>query len=192
MALGIGKGMELGAVDGVVLADIDVIGILGNVQIGAVRDIGKGLVFGRSHLDSFTVFAGFLPCLLGPLARYDVGCLLILHQVHGNGCELGPCAALQEQDLVIVGDLKQVSQVSFGFLDDAVIDFAAMAHFHDRHAASAVVKHFVRSFLQNFNGKHSRSCRKIINTCHLIVPPWMCSSLFIPYNVFAPVFQVPL
>ena len=139
--------MELGPVDGIVLADVDIIRVFGNVQIGTVGDIGKSLVLGGSHLDRLAVFAGFLPGLLGPLARHDIGRFPVLHQIHGDSRELGPGPALQEQYLVVIGDLHQFTKISLRLLDDTVKDLAAVAHFHNGHAASAVIQHFIRRFL---------------------------------------------
>ena len=44
MTLGVGKGLKLRAVDGIILTNIDIIRILGNVQIGAIRYVREGLV----------------------------------------------------------------------------------------------------------------------------------------------------
>ena len=167
MALGIGQFLELGAVDRVVLTDIDVVSLFGNVQIGAVRNIAESLVLRGSHSNSIAVFAGFLPCFLGPLACDDIGGTVVAHEVHGHGCELGPGAALQEQHFVIVGNLKQVPQICLCLFDDAVKNFAAVAHFHDGHAASSVVEHFVGRFLKDFFGENGGACGKIIYSVHM-------------------------
>ena len=84
MSLGVGKGLKLGAVDGIIFTDVDIIRILGNVQIGAIRDVREGLVCRGSHLYCFTVDLSFLISLLRPLTCNNVGSLLILHQIHGN------------------------------------------------------------------------------------------------------------
>jgi len=57
--------MEIGgAVDGLVLADIDVICVVGDVQIGAVRDVGEVLVRGGGDDLHLTVLLGLLDGLL--------------------------------------------------------------------------------------------------------------------------------
>src|SRR5699024_4742147 len=96
------KGFELGAVDGVVLTDVYVIGVLVDRQIGAVRNIGEGLILGGSDLHSLAVAAGFLICLLCPLAGHDVIGYAVFHQVHRNSGELLGRAALQEQNLIVI------------------------------------------------------------------------------------------
>ena len=64
LALGVGQ-MEIGgAVDGLVLADIDVICVVGDVQIGAVRDVGEVLVRGGGDDLHLTVLLGLLDGLL--------------------------------------------------------------------------------------------------------------------------------
>ena len=84
MSLGVGKGLKLGAIDGIIFTDVDIIRILGNVQIRAIRDVREGLVCRGSHLYCFTVNLSFLISLLRPLTSNNVGSLLILHQIHGN------------------------------------------------------------------------------------------------------------
>ena len=49
--------------------------------------------------------------------------------------------------LVVIGDLHQFTKISLRLLDDTVKDLAAVAHFHNGHAASAVIQHFIRRFL---------------------------------------------
>ena len=50
----------------------------------------------------------------------DVIGLAVQHQVHGDGGKLLSCTTLQEQHLVVVGDVHKVAKIGFGFLDDAL------------------------------------------------------------------------
>ena len=88
MTLGVGEGLELGAVDGVVLADVNIVSVLGNIEVGAVGDIGEGLVCGGSHCNCVAVDLCFLVSLLSPLTCDYVSRLLVLHEVHRNSREL--------------------------------------------------------------------------------------------------------
>ena len=51
-------------------------------------------------------------------------------QVHGHRGELQAVAALQEQNVVVLGNAHKVAQVGFGSVDDALEGGGAMAHFH--------------------------------------------------------------
>ena len=86
--------MELGAVDGVVFADVNIVRILADGQIGTVGNVGKGLVGGRRHGVCLAVLLRFLPCFLCPLAGDDIVGDPVFHQVHGNHGELLGSAAL--------------------------------------------------------------------------------------------------
>ena len=81
---------------------------------------------------------------------------------------MGPGAALQEQDLVVVRNAEQVAEICLGFLDDAVKNLAAVAHFHNGHAASFIIEHLVGSFAKDFFGKHCGACGKIVNSVHFL------------------------
>ena len=166
LALGIGQGLELGAVNGVVLADVDVVGILGNGQVGAVGDVGEGSILGGSDGVGLAIELGFLPCLLGPLAGDDVVGNLVFHQVHGNHGELLVGAALEEQDLVVIGNVHQLPQVSLGLVDDALVGLGTVAHFHDGHAGALVIEHLGGNFSQNFLRQNGGTCGKIVNSGH--------------------------
>ena len=146
MSLCIGELPELGPVDRVVLADIDVIGIFRNVQVGAVGNIAEGLVLGRRDADSVRILLRFLVSPLGPLTRHDISRLAVLRKIHRNSGELLMGAALQEQDFVVVRDPHDLAQIRFRLFDDPVIDLAPVAHLHDGHSASAVIEHFFLCF----------------------------------------------
>ena len=84
LALCVRQGLELRSVDSVVLTDINIVRILTDRQIRAVRDIRKGLILRRSDLIRLAVNRSLLICLLRPLTRNNIVSDLILHQVHGN------------------------------------------------------------------------------------------------------------
>ena len=146
LALGVGQGVEFGAINCVVLADIDIIRVLADGQVRAVGNIGKGLVGGGRHGVGLTVHLSLLISLLGPLTGDDIVGNLILHQVHGNHGELLGSAALQKQNLIVVGNAHQGTKVGFRFIDDGLVGLGAVAHFHDGHTGSPVVQHFIGGF----------------------------------------------
>ena len=118
MALGVGQLVPRHAVDRLVLADVDVIGVFGDIQIGAVGNIGIVLVLAGSGDDDLADLLGFRDGLLGPCAGLDVDGLAVLHEVHGDHRELQRCTALNEQDLVVVGNAHEVAQILLGLVDD--------------------------------------------------------------------------
>ena len=173
--LGVGQLPELGAVDGIVLADVDIVRVLADGKIGAVGDVGEGLVRGGSHSVGLTEELGLLPGFLRPLAGDDVVRHLVLHEVHGNHGKLLGRAALHEQHLVIVGNAHQGAQVSLGLVNDGLVGLGAVAHFHDGHTGSPVIQHFIGGFPENLLRQHRRAGGKIINSGH------NRPSLFSPY-----------
>ena len=173
VALGVGQLLPGHTVDGLVLADVDIVGILGDVEVGAIGDVAVVLVLGGSGDDDFAVLLGLSDGLLGPGAGLDVDGLAVLHQVPGHSRELQRSAALNEQDLVVVGNAHQVAQVSLGLVDDLLENLGAVAHFHDAHAAAAVVHHLVTDFLQDGLRHHSGACGEVIGAIvlHCWCPP---------------------
>ena len=177
VALGVGQLIPGGAVDGLVLADVDIVGILGDVQIGAVGDIGEVLVGGGGNHLHLAILLGLGNGLLGPCAGLHIAGLAVLHQVHGHHGKLQGAAALDEQDLVVIGDVHQLAQVGLGLVGDLLEHLGAVAHFHDAHAAAAVVHHLVADLLQNRLRHHGRTCGEIESTTvfHLAFPPDCCN-----------------
>ena len=114
------KLMVMRSVDGLVFADVNVIGILTELKLIHVGDVGEVAIFTRSHTASITEQLSFLERLLRPRTRNDVIGLAVQHQVHGDGGKLLSCTTLQEQHLVVVGDVHKVAKIGFGFLDDAL------------------------------------------------------------------------
>ena len=173
VTLGVGELLPGHTVDGLILADVDIVGILGNVKIGAVGDVAVVLVLGGSGDDDLAVLLGLGNGLLGPCAGLDVDGLAVLHQIPRHSRELQRSAALNEQDLVVVGNAHQVAQVSLGLVDDLLENLGAVTHFHDAHAAAAVVHHLVTDFLQHGLRHHSGTGREVVGAIvlHCWCPP---------------------
>ena len=174
VALGVGQLLPGHTVDGLVLADVDVVGVVGNVEIGAVGNVAVVLILGGSGNDDLAVLLGFLDGLAGPCAGVDVDGLAVLHQVPGNRRELEGGAALNEEDLIVVGDPHQVAQVGVGLVDDLLEDLGAVGHLHDAHAAAAVVHHLVTDLLQHGLGHHGGTGGEVVGAivlhcCFLLI-----------------------
>ena len=161
MTLGVGQLFPRHAVDGFVLADVDIVGVFRNVQIGAVGNVGVVLVLGGRGDDDLADLLRLGDCLLGPCAGLNVDSLAVLHEVHRNHGELQRCAALNEQNFIVVGDTHQIAQILLGFVNDLLEHGGAMRHLHDAHTAAAVVHHLVADFLQNRLRHHGRTGRKV-------------------------------
>ena len=170
MALGIGQLVPRHAVDRLVLADVDVVGVLGDVQIGAIGDVAVILILGGGSHDDLAVLLGLGNGLLGPRARLDIHGLAVLHQVPCHGGELQGRAALDEQHLVVVGDVHQLAQVGLGLVHDLLEHLGAVAHLHDAHTAAAVVHHLVADLLQHRLRHHGGAGGEIESTTvfHLV------------------------
>ena len=86
--------MVFRAVDGFVLADVNVVGVFSNGKIGAIGNVGEVAVFTRRDALCVAEELSLLECFLRPRARNDVVCLAIEHHVHGDSCELLRSTAL--------------------------------------------------------------------------------------------------
>ena len=159
--------MKLGAIDGIVLADIHIVTVFSDWQIGAVGNISKVLVGRRGHCVGLAEKLGFLPGFLGKLTGDDVIRHPIAHQVHRHHGKLLAGAALHEQDLVIVRNAHQCPQVRLGFIDDLLVGLGPVAHLHYGHTGAPVVQHFSGGLLQNRLRQNRGTGGKIIDTIHI-------------------------
>ena len=89
------------------------------------------------------------------------------HEVEGHHGELLGGAALEEADLVVVGDLHQPPQTGLGVLDDLLEPFAAVAHLHHALAAAVVVEQFDLRGLEDGFGQHAGPGAEIVYSCHI-------------------------
>ena len=162
LALGVGELVIGGAVDGLVLTDVDIVGVVRNVQIRAVRDIGEVLVGGGGNDLHLAVFLGLFQGLFGPVAGLHIAGHAVFHQVHGDHGKLHGAAALYKEHFIVVGDPHQLSQVGFRFIPDLLEHLGAMTHLHDTHPAAVVVHHLSGDLFQHFFRHHGRAGGKII------------------------------
>ena len=157
VTLGVRQCLVFRTVNRVVFTDVDIIRIFRNRKIRAVRQIREGLVCRRCDHNRLSVFGRFRAGFLCPLTGYDEGRLMILHQIHGNHCELCRCASLQEHHGIIIGNSHQITQILFCFLDNRIVDFSAVGHLHNGHSAALVVQHVGCALFQHGFRKYCRT-----------------------------------
>ena len=90
----VGQLVVHGAVDGLVLADVDVVGVVGQLEGAHVGHVAEVLVLGGGDAAGIAEDLRFLERLLRPRAADDVVGHLVLHEVHGDHRELRGRAAL--------------------------------------------------------------------------------------------------
>ena len=167
-AAGVGQLVILGAVDGVVHADVEIVGVGsegGGIQL---RYVGEGLILGAGHHMGLAVAGSLLVRLVGPLAGDDeVGLAAAVHQVEREHGELGGGTALEKQHLVGIRNPHDLAQQGLALLDDGVIGLGAMGHLHHRLPRAVIIQHFLGRGLQNAFGKHRGAGGKIIHSCHV-------------------------
>ena len=143
------------AVDSLVLADIDIIRILFDRQIGAVGNVSIVAVLGGSGDIDLAVFLRLGNGLLGPCAGFDIDRLAILHQIHRDHGKLQRCAALNEENLIVIGDPHQITQILLSLVDDGLENLRTVRHLHNAHTGAAVVQQLVADLFQHRN-RHGR------------------------------------
>ena len=92
----------------------------------------------------------FLDRLLRPLARIDiVGRVPSAEEIHRHHAELQRRPALEEEHLVVSGDLEQLAEIRFRLFRDRDELLAAVAHLHHRHARPVPVEHLGGGLLEH-------------------------------------------
>ena len=170
MPLGVGQRRDPVAVDGLVLADVDVARIVADVQIGQVGNVAKVLVLAARHDLGVAKDLGLLVGFLGPVASDDVVRLAVGGEVHEHRGKQQAVAALEEQDLVVVRNPHELAQIGLGGLDDVGEGGRSMAHLHDGHTGILILQHLVGCLLQHWLGQNCRAGGEIVNSCHRWFP----------------------
>mmetsp|Transcript_24602 Transcript_24602/g.64247 ORF Transcript_24602/g.64247 Transcript_24602/m.64247 type:complete len:268 (-) Transcript_24602:91-894(-) len=136
----VGAEAELDAVHGLVVAVVDVRGLLVELPSRVLRD---GCVLGRLGVADVVrdaVLLALLGRLVAPLAGDDVvGLGLRAEHVEGHGGELQCGAALRENDLVVARDPVDVPEVLLGLRGDGHVLLGAVRHLHHAHPRTLVV-----------------------------------------------------
>ena len=160
----VGGVVPLGAENGIVFGDVDIIDIVSEILAGNLGDIGEVFVFGGGDEADISVFAGFFVSLFGEVARDDVVGATFLQKVERHGFELGGSSALNKQNVVRVVDVHEFADQSDAFVVNGFVDLAAMAELHNAHAASFIVGDLLSGFLQHFEREHTGTGGKVVNS----------------------------
>ena len=144
---------------------MEIIRIRRKIQLLLSWDMAEIVCFACACKVRFPILLCFLIRFSGKASRYDIIRFPVLgHEIHRNHGELERCSSLKEEYLIVVWNTHNLSEFSFCVLDDLVIDFASMAHFHDRHTGVVVIKHLTGCFFQYRNGQHGWTCGEIKNS----------------------------
>ncbi len=156
----------LGAENGVVLADVDVAGVLVVVDGVHIRNVGKVFILAGRHNVHLAELGGFLGGQVGEVAGNQVIGLAGGHKVQRHHGKLLGGTALEKADLVVVGNVHHPAQRSFGVLDDGIEPLAAVAHLHHALAAVAVFQQLCLGLPENLLGQHAGACAEVVYSCH--------------------------
>ena len=128
---GVGHILPLGAVDGVVGAVIEVAGLRVQLQLVLGGDVGVVLVGRGGSQADLAVLLGLLVGHIGEIAGDSVvGLAGLTDQVQGHHGELAGGAALEEENLVVVGHLEQLAEARLGVLKDLQENLRSVTHLH--------------------------------------------------------------
>jgi len=147
--------VELGAVDGIVGGDVEVIQVGRNIE--SLGDIGVVLVLGAGDGVGVAEALGLLEGLAGPNAGVQVGGLL-LQEVHRDIEELEGGAAAEEDDLVRIGNMEELLPQGAALIHHGVPLLRAVGDAEDGHAGAAEI-------LQGFDGVVDGNLREEAGAC---------------------------
>ena len=111
------------------------------------------ILAGGSHLADAEDLR-FLVGLGGEASGEDiVSRMLFRRKVQGNHGELLACAALDEENIVVISKPHEFLDIGLGLVVYLVVLLCAVADLEDGHAAVPEVQKLGLCFLQNFQGK---------------------------------------
>ena len=163
-ASGFGESVPLGSIDRVVAAEVDVLGVGVHLDPGGGGEpIERGVLGGRDHAGCLPRHGhGFHVCPSGPVPRHHVIRLPSpVQQVHGQHAELEVAAALQEQDLEVLGHVQQLADQRDGLVVDGIVFGGSVADFHYGHARALEVQQFVPGPFEGLHGQCRRTGREV-------------------------------
>lgn len=151
---GLGNPVELEAADGLVGGVVHIGRVLGQRPLVLTRNGEVVVLLGAGRDIHGAIATSLLDGLLRPDTGIDiVGDAIFGQQVQRNLGELLAGAALQEQHLVVRGNVEQVAQVLLGLAGNGHVVITTVAHFHDRKALAPPVEKLGLGTLQNCVGK---------------------------------------
>ncbi len=84
-------------------------------------------------------------------------------QIHGDHRKLQRRAPLQKQNVVVVGNARQLAAQGFAFFVDRHVGFTTVRMFHDADARRAEAQQVFAGLLEDFDRQDCRSGREIVN-----------------------------
>ena len=150
---------NLRTIDCIVGRDVEIVGI--GRHFPSRRDIAVGLIFRTCHDDRFAEVLGLLGSLLGPNARLEIG-RLFLHQVCGQHEELCAGTTTEEENLVGVGDAKQVAPQLTCLSHKTLPAGGAVRNLHKTNTRVVEIADGIDGRLYGFFGKYAGSCIEIV------------------------------
>ena len=164
--------MVFGAVNRIVVADMEVGGVGRNFEFVLTWDAAEIFVFSRRGNFTDAEDSGFLVGVAGESAAEGVAAWVFLAgEIHWYHGELQGRAALNEQNVVVVAELHEFENVSLSLIVNFLVGFGTVTDFDYGHSGIVEVKKFGLSFLQDFERQSCRSWIKIVNTLQLKAPP---------------------
>ena len=155
----------MGPVYSFVVCDVDIVRVLADHILCYLRYICEVFILRGSSYLHVSEFLGFFGGLLAPRTCEDIVSLFRSgHQVDRYHRELQRSAALQEQYLVVLRDIKKTAQVSLCVFDDLFVLCRSVAHLHDGLAAAFVIRKISGDVLEHLQGERRRTCREIVNS----------------------------
>ena len=154
--------LPLGALDGVVGAIIEVGGLGVQLQLILAGDVDVLSVLGGGGDVDGAVLLGLLHGLVCEVTGDGVvGLAGLGHKVQGDHAELHGSAALEEEDLVALGDVHELAEFCLGLVEDLLENLGAMAHLHDGHAGTLIVGDLSAGALEDLQRKHGGACGEV-------------------------------
>ena len=115
--------MSLGSENGVVVANVHVVGVGSEHTLIKPRYVGKVFVRARRRFRHISVFLGFFVSLARKVAGHHVVGFAALVNIERYRFKLHARAALNEYNIVIFGHVHQFAQTRFRFVVYSLIRF---------------------------------------------------------------------
>ena len=146
---------------------MDIVRVGTEVVSRQARDIGVVLILGGGDDLDVAVLCSLLGCLLGELTGNNVVSLAGAgEQVICYRGKLCGGSALEEEDLIVIGNAHDLAEISLSGLNYFLVVRRSMTHLHYGHTGVAVANKLGCGTLENRKRKHRRSCGKIVDSVH--------------------------